>query len=256
MLIERVTITGADDRTDPVDLLDISRRFPFVEWGVLFSARRSGSPRYPSGDWIRDLIRLRPYLEGARFSAHLCGGTMRSFVNAFGSTSEPDLEGWLTPFGLTFSEYDSFFGRTQVNFDQARERFREIELATLIRRWKVRARGDLITQHNTENASLWPVLQPVDRSDGRGRRHQILMDASGGRGISPEVWPRPIAGVLCGYAGGLGPETILAELERISDVVGDGVIWIDMEGRVRDETDRLDLERVESVLKSVSDQVL
>jgi hypothetical protein len=256
MLIERVTMTGADDRTDPLALLDLSRRYPFVEWGILFSERLSGTARYPGPDWLRALLRLAPYREGARFAAHLCGGTMRSFMRSFGGVSEPDLNAWLAPFTLTMSEYDSFFGRTQVNFDQERERFDETRLATMIRRWKVQTRGDLITQHNQANADLWPAIQSADRSDGRGRRHQVLMDASGGRGVSPETWPRPIAGVFCGYAGGLGPDGIIADLDRIADVVGDGVIWIDMEGRLRDASDRFDLARVEKVLSAVADRVL
>ena len=39
-------------------------------------------------------------------------------------------------------------------------------------------------------------------------------------------------------------------------VTGDGVIWIDMEGRLRDAADRFDLERVETVLRAVADWVL
>ena len=256
MRIERVTMTGADDRTDPLALLDLSRRYPFVEWGVLLSERRAGTNRYPGADWVRALLRLAPYREGARFAAHLCGATMRRFVETFSATAEPDHDAWLAPFGLTMAEYGSFFGRTQVNFDQGREGFAEARLATLIQRWKGRTRGDLITQHNPANADLWPALQSADRADGRGPRHQLLMDASGGRGVSPEEWPRPIAGGFCGYAGGLGPDRILADLDRIAEVTGDGVIWIDMEGRLRDAADRFDLERVETVLRAVADRVL
>ena len=256
MRIDRVTMTGADDRTDPLALLDLSRRYPFVEWGILLSERRAGTARYPGPDWVRELLGISPYQEGARFAAHLCGTTMRRFVEAFSAPVETEQDGWLAPFGLGIAEYDSFFGRTQVNFDQGREGFDEARLATLIRRWKVRTRGDLITQHNAENTDLWPVLQSADRADGRGPRHQLLMDASGGRGVSPETWPRPIAGVPCGYAGGLGPDTILADLDRIAETVGDGVIWIDMEGRLRDASDRFDLDRVETVLSAVADRVL
>jgi hypothetical protein len=249
-------MTGADDRTDPLALLDLSRRYPFVEWGILFSERLSGTARYPGPDWVQSLLRLTPYREGARFAAHLCGRTMRAFVGAFGATGEPDLDAWLSPFGMSLSQYDSFFGRTQVNFDQERERLDEMTLTTLMRRWKVRARGELITQHNANNLTLWLPLQAADRADGRPRRHQLLMDASGGRGVAPDAWPRPIAGVPCGYAGGIGPDTIESDLERIAEAVGDGVIWIDMEGRLRDPSDRFDLTRVETVLKAVADRAL
>ena len=32
-ILDRVTITGADDSVRPTDLLELSREFPFVEWG-------------------------------------------------------------------------------------------------------------------------------------------------------------------------------------------------------------------------------
>ncbi|MHB1675039.1 MAG: hypothetical protein ACYCSP_12405 [Acidobacteriaceae bacterium] len=39
MKLETVTITGADDSTDIVELAELSEEFPFVEWGILISAR-------------------------------------------------------------------------------------------------------------------------------------------------------------------------------------------------------------------------
>jgi hypothetical protein len=62
--------------------------------------------------------------------------------------------------------------------------------------------------------------------------------------------------VACGYAGGIGPDSIGADLTRIAEAVGEGVIWIDMEGRVRDEADRFDLNRVETVLRAVRDRTI
>jgi len=114
-----------------------------------------------------------------------------------------------------------------------------------------------VNQHNEGNAGIWSAFQAGDLGGKvSGPRHHILMDASGGRGRSPDNWPRPITGVACGYAGGIGPDTIEADLDRIAGAVGDGVIWIDMEGRVRDEVDRFDLDRVETVLRAVRERVL
>ena len=43
-----VTMTGADEDTDISRMIYLSRRYPFVEWGVLISATRSGQQnRYP-----------------------------------------------------------------------------------------------------------------------------------------------------------------------------------------------------------------
>jgi hypothetical protein len=40
MILDRVTITGADDDVDIGDLVDLSARYPFVEWGILSSSSR------------------------------------------------------------------------------------------------------------------------------------------------------------------------------------------------------------------------
>ena len=37
MTLNRVTITGADDFTEPKDLVELSEEFPFVEWAILLS---------------------------------------------------------------------------------------------------------------------------------------------------------------------------------------------------------------------------
>src|SRR5262245_10120922 len=50
-------------------------------------------------------------------------------------------------------------------------------------------------------------------------------------GVVPAHWPAPIEGVYCGYAGGLGPDTLQEPLEKIATKVGDRTIWIDMETR-------------------------
>lgn len=48
-----VTITGADDDVDPSALEDLSDEFPFVEWGILRSAKREG-PDYMRMKWMKD----------------------------------------------------------------------------------------------------------------------------------------------------------------------------------------------------------
>ena len=42
MILERVTITGADHDVRPQELVDLWKEFPFVEFGILFSPRQQG----------------------------------------------------------------------------------------------------------------------------------------------------------------------------------------------------------------------
>ena len=82
----------------------------------------------------------------------------------------------------------------------------------------------IITQHKRENDDLLAVSAP---------NHALLIDASGGRGISPETWHRPTdTSKQVGYAGGLGPDNIVGELERIRPVA-QGRWLVDMEGKLR-----------------------
>jgi hypothetical protein len=75
-----------------------------------------------------------------------------------------------------------------------------------------------------------------------------LFDRSHGEGVLPKDWAEPIDNVLCGYAGGLGPENLEKQLQVLSDRVGDREIWIDMETRVRNEHDEFDLDLVKKCI--------
>ena len=50
-MLDRLTITGPDDKTDIDTLLQLSQYYPFVEWAILYSPTRQGSERYPSEEW-------------------------------------------------------------------------------------------------------------------------------------------------------------------------------------------------------------
>ncbi len=78
-LLNRVTITGADDSVYPETLLQLSRIYPFAEWGILMSRSNEGSPRFPTQIWINELIRAidKPSPLNIPLSAHICGYWVR-----------------------------------------------------------------------------------------------------------------------------------------------------------------------------------
>ena len=45
------TLTGVDDSTSVEELIRLYREYPFVEWGVLYSATQQGQGRYASMRW-------------------------------------------------------------------------------------------------------------------------------------------------------------------------------------------------------------
>lgn len=233
MKIRHVTLTGADDHTDPAALVRLRAAYPYSEWAVLFSQRKAGVPRYPSIDWVRRLNAAfdesGPEAGPTRLAAHLCGKWV-----------DDALGGRLT-FVSTYAFNHNLFARLQLNLGKDR---------------LARAVGSRRVEDVAAEAERPVILGgnyaavTADPEWFRGHNLHPLFDASGGRGAAQDTWPAPLAaGLLCGYAGGLGPDTLADDLKRIEDVVGDATVWIDMESRIRDDSNRLDLGKCERVLE-------
>src|SRR5678815_1000900 len=103
-MLDRVTLTGADDSTDIKALLALAEEHPFVEWGLLFSVSHQGQPRYPSREWVERLMEEMP--EDLKLSAHVCGRMVRDFV--LRGAAPTGLFDWLQTIDI--------FERWQLNF--------------------------------------------------------------------------------------------------------------------------------------------
>lgn len=220
-MITRVTITGADESIQPNDLIKLSEKFPFVEWGILYSAKR-GRPRFPSDDWINKLADVPVAL-----SLHLCGQPVRNFIkDGLGPQDWTD-EMW------------ALFQRVQLNFHAIPHSASE----RMIDGFKVNPTKEFIFQFDDVNNHL------IESAIKEGCNVSSLFDKSGGAGILPNKWPA-LKNWPCGYAGGLGPENLKEQIEIIENIVGDTSIWIDMETRVRSNQDQLfDLHKVYTCLE-------
>ena len=228
MIIDRVTITGADDSTDVERLVELAEEFPFVEWGILFSSARSGAPRFPRPRWILRLL-AADGLDQRQLSAHLCGRYVRDIC-------ERATNSWAAEYGAAAAR----FARAQLNFHGEPHAF-TVAAEPLL----VNARQQFIVQFDgTNDAALAPLV--------RSRFCVPLFDRSGGAGVTPDRWPEPFQGfTYCGYAGGLGPDNVVDEAVKIAALAPDDrIAWIDMERNVRTTDDRaLDLGKVQDVLE-------
>src|SRR4051812_39531430 len=81
MILDFVTITGADDNVDLLFLDDMTTKYPHVEWGILLSDSRKGQPRYPSDAWLARLTDTLYTKFDNNFSAHLCGSLCERLIN-------------------------------------------------------------------------------------------------------------------------------------------------------------------------------
>jgi len=209
-----ITFTGVDDHTDVDAMAELAARYP-IEWGVLFSPKRQGKeehPRYPSLEFLKKLTHLG---RGLRLSAHLCGGDARQVIE------------------LGRSQYD----------EPIREHFDRVQSNTV----------DYV---NPKDLAAWAqglqvhaILQCRDVFPNNDDV-SWLYDASGGRGISPAIWPASLGGSwLIGYAGGLNPGNVAAAVAQIQTQASN--YWIDLETGARDEDDRFSIEKCRAVCEAV-----
>jgi hypothetical protein len=235
MNLDRVTITGADDSVKIEELLMLSKEFPFVEWGILASSSNVGSPRFPSWGWMYQLRELAAATEPAmQLSLHLCGSWVRRILVG-------DLD-------QAVRELVGQHARVQLNFHAERNTCKPDEFASALKRLEpcqfiFQIDG---AQGNSHMESLF-LVSDIDAVP--------LFDISGGAGILPKTWPKPVnmrksEYLYHGYAGGLGPDNLLEQLPLIGEAAGTARIWIDMETRVRSADDQVfDLVKVRRCLE-------
>jgi hypothetical protein len=246
MYLTTVTITGIDENIDISRMIELSKRFPFVEWGILISANKAGTDRYPRKVWVEGLV-SRYYNETRTYpklAYHLCGKVSSCML--VGNCAAALWDEFVPNF--------DYAGRIQVNVNVNRSPYNPRMFAGLVAMYERCAMGDrktlkFIVQHNKNNERLWFDLVL------NGVYPNILFDTSGGRGLSLRKYLPPIAGLLCGYAGGISPENIKETLGNIDAVVYDGLCWIDMESGVRTDN-KLDFDKVEQVLEIAEDYML
>lgn len=209
-----ITLTGIDAGTPLTELMGFAAASSVpVEFGFLYTATPEGRMRYPDRATLeRLLLRHR----GAA-ALHVCGNIARAQL-AQGELGE--LVGHVQ--------------RIQVNGTLTAGQVDDLCL---------RYSGHtIITQHTIANADLVHV---------NASNHALLVDGSGGRGITPGQWVRPITDKAVGFAGGLGPHTLAAQLPRIARAAR-GAFWIDMEQSLRSADDAFDSDRAQQVIAALA----
>jgi hypothetical protein len=227
-MLNKVTITGADDETPIAALIELSAKFPFVEWGILVSLKSEGGPRFPSRVWM-DAFSTAAAEKSLAVSMHVCGEWVRRLLR--GTLKWREL-----PNIRTVAK------RVQVN-THAQE---SISTCAGLDWMEERSAKQFIIQLDGVNDHI------LDACVARSMNVVGLFDSSHGAGVVPSKWPKPrYQQRYYGYAGGLGPANVVEQIPKIQ-IARRRIqnFWIDMEGRVRDGGDHLDLAKVHRVLKS------
>lgn len=275
-MITTFTITGADDSVDPADLFRLQHSYPFVEWGILMKddPKHKHKPRYPSWDWLKKLantnawdIQIKPVDVTVKhvdtpnaplitstlkpinvspdmtlnLSLHLCNDYVKDFVMGGFTRFFADM-----PYALMGK-----FRRIQLNGIEAHDM------------------SEAFVDYLRKSPHMTYILQASHTEAGEAMARElweqgvnniaILLDASAGNGVHPQGWPEPVAGAICGYAGGLNYTTLLPAILDINDVTDTMEPspqesrlpnWIDMETGARSgiEGKQFDLSKVRECL--------
>lgn len=285
-LLDRVGFCGVDDSVNLQELVDLSKAHPWIEWGVLLRPDRQGQPRYASQSLLRRLGQLagapgnresggqdaeclnsldnegddkaRSRSPRARsgvcnageplmLAAHLCGEDCLQALH--GNTAH--VTRWHKLLG---------FRRVQINPTVANNAggWEPGVAVESLRKVAAALPGvEFILQVNDETRELARRLFE-DPDNGAPGNFAALLDPSCGLGIVPNAREPPFKGVHCGYAGGIGPNTVVAQLQEVEAACKghEGSVWIDMESGIRTVdtsigSDIFDLTKVRSVLEAV-----
>lgn len=232
-----VTITGADDNVDPEILDEIGREYPWVEWGILFSKSSEGQPRYPTPQW-RERFYWATYNRGNYYTlaAHLCGKSVDTFLASY-----------------NFFENEVTMGFDAIQFNKLTAENKDQIFTFAEERG---SRHDIILQYNKHT----DVLLNGMFEEEVPRDLKILLDASGGKGISwqEEGWPDApepfISRLDVGYAGGIDESNVeqaVFQILQMNKDVKEGFAWIDLESGARTDNE-FDVDKVLRILEIVN----
>lgn len=222
MKINKVTLTGADSKTNYVDLLNLQEQYPFVEWGILFSKNKEGQQRYPTQEHIK-----KQFIGDLELSAHFCGWWSKEVL---------ENQNFSLITGLAEQ-----FKRVQLNYNfKKSKRWNLVSLLRYAERYNER---NIVLQYNQSNS------EAIDKFQVNGLPDNIhfLYDGSGGRGTQIQSIEEPIGTHYTGYSGGLCSENIDSICATIIRTKNESKVWIDMESGVR-KNNEFDLTKVKTIL--------
>lgn len=232
-MLKNVTVTGVDDKTDLVDLMDLSIKYPFVEWGVLISkaslTEGSANERFPDVSIFNKLTKCKRIMKNLNFSLHVCGSYLKDIICDGIWNLNNDIKGNLF-----------IFNRIQLNASPILDKINLPVFSLSLKN---------IDQEVILQLKSFDGNEELVETCRRNAKISVLYDTSGGKGLKPNSWPNSV--INCGYAGGLNPENVKNSLIEISKVVSHEPIWIDAETGLR-TNNYLDLEKVEKFLSESS----
>ena len=238
MNIETITCSDMREHNEIDDIINLGTNYPMAEFAIQAHPTKfsANMPRYV---WFDTLI-------------HAARGTDVKLAMHVNSDWRTEICRGKIPYEIKRMwdmKRDNgipVIGRVQVNINGGKDSFRFYanKVADIIRAYP-----------NTEFIFQYTPKQHerLHRLDATGAKFSMLFDASGGRGISPQMWHAPVMpNHKMGYSGGLGPDNVIGALDKINMVVpAEYNMWIDAEGKLKDpDTKQFDVARAELYIRN------
>lgn len=225
--LDRVSLTGVDDKTRISDLVSLGNAYPFVEWALLYVPHKEGVQRNPSAAWRQAFFDAN--VPGYS-SVHLCGSL------AFRQLLEGNL-----PVDIYRAD------RIQLNINARGPDFTE-EQVMQVYRTSLTLGPDVILQcHSGTEHLIKEFISEISQDDLK--RVHVLLDASKGKGVKPDQWDVPgwlaVSNAFFGFAGGLAPDNI-ADAIAVFEFMGIRY-WPDMESGIRTNNE-FDVVKAQAIL--------
>lgn len=226
-MLNLVTATGADDSVDPGALVELSRKYPFTEFGILLSAGKTDI-RFPSIGWVVELAKERaarnPHM---KVSAHLCGSIVDEMYRGDWS--------WINALKLSLPAAHTLplFHRLQINTHGV---FRDLSYSKLKDSVVASIKSGVlpIFQYDGINDVVTQLARDLPQYP---QQLHALFDLSHGQGRLPTEYLQPLPNIYCGYAGGLSSTNVAAEIARMTWIAQRTPFWIDAETFLRSGND-------------------
>lgn len=240
MKLKIITCSGANEHTLIEPLVSLLAAYPRAELGIQVSGKKAAfsTARYW---WIEKLFSVSKEVDfPLHIALHVNSDWVEDFCQGF---IHDELKRWLEFYN--FKTGNPFIQRVQLNFKIGREKTPDLE--KMLQAIK-RPRQRFIFSYCEENAAF---IQQVYET---GMKFDLLCDASYGEGILAEKYIPPVfPDILQGYAGGLSPENVEEQLEKINKVIPIGRrFFIDAEGKLKGPDGHLSLQKCEDYLRIAS----
>ena len=230
-------ITCSDPREhNSIESIFKLARMPHSEIAVQCHPSKMGD-KMPRNIWFRELLRESKQLSRPINLAIHINSEWATDMCVYGILPPTILE-WLR---LKNEHNNPIIRRVQINMPkETADSIYPYRIGNIICNFP---KQEFIFQYNDKTKMAVQKLHDADI------KFSLLFDASGGRGVAPKSWEKPIyESHPMGYSGGMSPDNVIGNLRQINKILPtDYPTWIDAEGKLKsnnmfDEKPKFDVE--------------